>query len=63
MAKFGVTIRVNGSMRIEVEAENPEQAEDMVWDQIGEDAENLDFDEFEFTDVDVRAYSTSRGAL
>lgn len=59
MIRFGVTVTVRGSKRIEVEAEDREAAEDMVWNQIGEDLENLDIDEFEFNDVDVRAYPTT----
>lgn len=60
MPRFGVTIRVEASKRIEVEAEDRQAAEDMVWEEIGEDCENLDLDDLDnITNVDVRAYPTT----
>lgn len=57
MARFRVTVSVEASMRIEVEAEDRQAAEDVVWTQIGEDCENLDLDDLDtIGDVQVRAY-------
>lgn len=57
MTSFMVRIKAVGEVEIVVDAENIDEAEEMVWEQLGDYGENIDMEDLEFTDFDVRAWA------